>query len=172
MKELLMSNRDVLVIVDDEDYERLSKFKWQINKEGDTIQRLYETRSITKAGFIKIKQNHVALANEIMCRFGVTFDHEDRNYLNNRKSNLREATRSQNGANREKFSGKYYSKYKGVSWHKRQKKWVGSIKFNGKNIYLGQSDNELDIAKAYNKAALEFFKEFACLNKNEKGEVL
>lgn len=43
------------------------------------------------------------------------------------------------------------SKYPGVSWHKRQRKWVAQISTNGENHHLGYFKNETDAAKAYRK---------------------
>ena len=82
---------------------------------------------------------------------------------------LRLASSVENGANSRKqqlINGKKCSSiYKGVSWHKQTKKWRANIRFEWKLIYLGYFANEIDAAAAYNKAALEYFGEFASLNK-------
>lgn len=90
-------------------------------------------------------------------------DHEDNNTLNCQRTNLRQATRSQNGANRKKFHFGY-SRYKGVSWHTKHQKWCVQIRVNGKLKNIGYFDSELDAAKKYNQAAKMYFKEFASLN--------
>ena len=64
-----------------------------------------------------------------------------------------------------KSSSKGSSKYKGVSFHKKDSKWWSTIIVNKKQIYLGRYDEEKDAAKAYNKAALKYFGEHAYLNK-------
>jgi group I intron endonuclease len=56
------------------------------------------------------------------------------------------------------------SKYVGVYWHKRNKRWESAIKFQGKKIYLGGFIVEEDAATAYNNAALKYFGENAKLN--------
>jgi len=102
---------------------------------------------------------------------GVLYDHIDTNPYNNKKSNLREVTYHQNALNRSKRM-KGTSKYKGVSFSARHGKWKATIMFKGKYIYLGLFVNELEAVSAYNKAAIENFKEFAYLNKDEQGNIL
>ena len=95
-------------------------------------------------------------------------DHIDGNPLNNQKSNLRNATKSQNGMNR-KSNRNSSSKYKGISWNKQNKKWRGEIQKNKKRYGLGYFKSEIEAARAYNKKALELFGEYARLNKFERG---
>ena len=94
---------------------------------------------------------------------GEQVDHIDRNTFDDRIENLRLATRAQNGANKSKQKGTS-SEYKGVCWHKRDKKWRAQIKVNGKTIHLGYFADEMDAASAYDEAAMEYFGEFANLN--------
>lgn len=90
------------------------------------------------------------------------FDHKDRNSQNNKLSNLRVCTHSQNMAN--SGSRKGTSLFKGVSRCKQREKWQVHIMINYKSIFLGRFDNETDAAKAYNKAATKYFRKFAYLN--------
>ena len=82
--------------------------------------------------------------------------------------NTRVATCSQNNYNRPKqktFKGsKTSSQYKGVCFDKKTGKWQASITHERKTIYLGQFSEELEAALAYNRAATEYFKDFAMLN--------
>ena len=95
-------------------------------------------------------------------------DHIDRNPLNNSIDNLREATRQENNRNKKKEktrNGKPTSSiYKGVSWHKPTKKWQVQIYVDSKPKYLGYFTSEIDAAKAYDKAAVKHFGEFAKIN--------
>jgi hypothetical protein len=74
-------------------------------------------------------------------------DHEDRNGLNNRKSNLRPASQAQNQANTGPYSNNS-SGHKGVHWSKSRKKWVAEICVNYKTIPLGRYDNLQDAIAA------------------------
>jgi hypothetical protein len=57
-----------------------------------------------------------------------------------------------------------HSKYKGVTWHKKHKKWMAQIMCDRKKTHLGYFDCEIEAAKAYNSAALAAWGEFAGLN--------
>lgn len=89
-------------------------------------------------------------------------DHENCNTLDNRRRNLRIATNSQNGANRERLSNNT-SGYKGVSWDKRRRKWHAYIYFNKKQIHLGFFDTAEQAYEAYCAAAIRLHGEFARL---------
>jgi len=75
-------------------------------------------------------------------------DHINRNKSDNRISNLRLASPEQNAQNRLKNS-KNTSGYKGVTWHKRDKKWQSAITVKGKVIHLGYFANAEDAYLAY-----------------------
>jgi hypothetical protein len=93
-----------------------------------------------------------------------TIDHMDRNPLNNSIENLREVTAAENSFNRGMRSDNK-SNFKGVSFHKKTKKWQSEICVNHKTIYLGLYTTKEEAAKAYNEAAIKHFKQFAFINK-------
>lgn len=79
------------------------------------------------------------------------------------KENCRWATIEQQNRN-VKSQTNSSSKYKGVSWSKRAKKWLASIHPTGGYTYLGAFASEDDAARAYNKKALEIWGDDARLN--------
>lgn len=92
---------------------------------------------------------------------GLEVDHINLDKLDNRRSNLRHGTRTQNLGNVRSKKGS--SQYKGVS-RTRGKRWQVFIQKNGKSVYLGSCANEIDAAKIYDAAAREHFGEFARCN--------
>lgn len=90
-------------------------------------------------------------------------DHVDQNKLNNKWCNLREASISQNGANKASKPNSS-SRYLGVSWNKQTKKWLAQIVKNGERVRLGLFVNEKDAAIAYDRMAILKHGEFASLN--------
>jgi len=77
-------------------------------------------------------------------------DHIDRDRLNNNIKNLRESTISKNSRNVKKINKKTSSKYKGVSWSKKNKIWRVNVCLNYKNIYAGDFHCEDEAGQAYN----------------------
>ena len=87
-------------------------------------------------------------------------DHINGNPLDNRITNLRLATQSQNMMNKRKLSSSR-GKFKGITWHNRNKKWVAQIKKDGKNTYLGSFPSQEEAHAKYREVAQIKFGEFA-----------
>ena len=85
-------------------------------------------------------------------------DHIDGVKENNHMNNLRWCYYSENKRT------KTTSRYNGVSFFKRDKRWRVTIFLNGKTVIIGDYLNEDDAGRAYNTAAKEIFGEFAKLN--------
>jgi hypothetical protein len=95
---------------------------------------------------------------------GLLVDHKNHNGLDNRKENLRFATRAENSRYARKKKNKFRSDYKGVQYIKKIRKWRARITFEGRTRYIGDFKDEISAAKAYDRAAKKYFGEFACLN--------
>ncbi|WP_424460548.1 HNH endonuclease [Ottowia sp.] len=93
----------------------------------------------------------------------VLVDHANGDKLDNTRANLRLCTRSQNAYNNLKKPG-LSSQFRGVTWHRKIRKWQATIAANGRPIYLGCFDDEHEAGHAYNKAAVELHGEFCRLN--------
>ena len=90
-------------------------------------------------------------------------DHRDGDKLNDRILNLRLADRARQRHNSSKSTANT-SGYKGVTWDKRRRVWVGQIQVRGKHVHLGQFPNAISAATAYDAAAIWHFGVFACTN--------
>ena len=158
MKQIALNGKHgkgKFALVDDEDYEELMKYRWNVSSKG------YATRGKVEDGVYKMIRMH----RVIMKAGTVLFvDHINHNRLDNQKNNLRFCTHQENSMNQKKRKNAT-SKYKGVHWRKDIKKWRSRITINMKRICLGTFDSEIKAAKAYNAKAKELFGEFAHLNK-------
>ena len=135
-------------MIDDEDFEKVSQYKWcYSNRYATTTQKGITFRM------------HRYILGAIDPALYV--DHINSNSLDNRKSNLRFVTPSQNAKNKSAHKNSYCG-YKGVS--RSRLKFKAQIFHNRKSIFLGVFDNPEDAAEAYNKKAKELFGEFARLN--------
>ena len=138
----------VWATIDIEDYEKVKNTKW----------------SLSGNGYVQDNKGKTLLHSKIMLTPKTkVIDHIDRNPLNNKKVNLRIATRSQNGAN-SKMSSNNTSGFRGVCFDSKGKKWVAEIKENFKKISLGRFNSRTEAAKAYNSKAIKLFGKFATLN--------
>lgn len=159
MKTIKSSNGQD-IILDDEDFERLKNFHWNITCDGYVRNSKYLRKQNGKD-----KYKHTLMHKLILLvPDGFFIDHKNGNKLDNRKGNLRICTNSQNQMNRRKGSG-FSSRYKGVHWHKKHSKWIVQIRVNGKPTHVGCFDSEKHAALAYNKSAIKHYGEFALLNK-------
>lgn len=148
-------------LVNDEDFEYLSQFKWSTDPLGYAIRYKLVNKKI-----VRIRMHRVILERvlERPLTSDEEPDHIDHNPRNNTRQNLRVSTHQQNMRNRTKVKTPTASRFKGVYRSKGAKKWSAYIKINGKLHFLGQFDNEELAAKAYDAAAREHFGEFANLN--------
>ena len=100
---------------------------------------------------------------------GMFVDHINHRGLDNRKANVRPATPADNARNARYPKRKNAtSKYRGVWYNKKKKRFRAVIGINNTRKIIGNYKNEIDAAKAYDKAAKKYYGEFAMLNFPEK----
>lgn len=152
-------NLGFIAVVDDDDYERISKYKWSLSIRKT---RMYAMRSEGPRGNNKKYYMHREIIN---IEEGMDVDHINGNGLDNRKENLRVVSRQDNLRNMRNIRGGS-SKYKGVYLYSERlrKPWMAMIRINKRGKYLGYYKTEEEAALAYNKAAIEHFGEMAKLN--------
>jgi hypothetical protein len=148
-------------IVDPGDYERLAQYKWfAVRYE----RGFYAVRAV-KAKDGRGRQKNVRMHREILgVPEGKIIDHINHNGLDNRRANLRVATRRQNAWNKRKQRTRCSSKYKGVTWLKREGKWQARIVCKGRSMFIGYFADEKAAARAYDAKAGELFGEYAAMN--------
>lgn len=153
VKEITLT-RGETVLVDDDDFEYLNELTWRklgfyavtSVRNGKKTTNFYMHKMVMRAG----KQQIV--------------DHVNGNMLDNRKCNLRFATKQQNQQNQKRRSNNSTG-YKGVWLNKKTGKYVAQIGIeNSRSRKLGTFETAEEAARAYNNAALERFGEFAKLN--------
>jgi hypothetical protein len=153
MREIPLT-RGMVALVDDADYEALSHWSWSIHDNG---RQMYAKRRSNVAGHDNVVKMHRQL---MLPDPGQVVDHINGNGLDNRKANLRIASKSNNGANRSKTIVNT-SGYKGVFWHAQTRKWLVKVKRGGRQHYVGIFSDPIDAALAYDARAIELFGEYA-----------
>lgn len=151
-KEIVLTGGQVS-IVDDEDYEELSKYKWRVMQKGNTS---YAKRKGAKgATFMMHREIINAPAN-------MEVDHIDGNGLNNTKLNLRLCSHSENMRN-QRIPKNNKTGFKGVTSYLKNK-YRAMISHENKSFHIGVYETAEEAAKAYDDKAIELFGEYARTN--------
>jgi HNH endonuclease len=155
--------RGQYALVDVEDFERLNEYSWYCTSYGYAMCRTVPEK------LRKGKKRH-AYMHRLLCPVPeeMVVDHINRNKLDNRKANLRPATKRQNAWNGtfKKRAGK--TCYRGVLWDKALKKWRVRLDINGRRKSFGVYADEIEAAKAYDRVVKKYRGEFAVLNFPER----
>jgi hypothetical protein len=148
------------VLVDDEDFEKISRYKWRVSHNVERNQ-IYVTRSYHADGKTHLLGLHRFIMNCVEGD-GVHVDHINHNTLDNRKSNLRKVDNQRNCFNRSRTSSS--TGYKGVWYREDTGSYRAMVRTEGKRYNCGQYTTPEEAAHAYDKMALYLFKECAYLN--------
>jgi HNH endonuclease len=143
-------------LVDDQDYSLVSQFKWQLAKRG---KREYASRRVRLGDLVTKEYMHRLLAR---APDGMDVDHINLNGLDNRRKNLRLATRSQNMFNTQKHIDNK-SGHKGVYFVERVKKYVVYLTIKGKRHHLGYFPTFKEAVKSQQQGARRLQGNFAPL---------
>lgn len=151
MREIPLT-QDKFALVSDIDYEYLNQWKWCAHWTG------YNWYAITNIRKDDGKRTIIRMHQMIAGRLGFpnTADHKNGNGLDNRRSNLRDATVKQQSENT-KLPKNNTSGHKGVSWERQHSKWRAYIHHNGKRIYLGLFHSKDDAIAARIEAEEKYF---------------
>lgn len=141
--------------VDEEDLALVKNYRWY-----PTTSKRSKTYAYVMIGRRSIRMHRMIMGHPVE-----DVDHINGDSLDNRRANLRTCEPFQNVANRHKLAENKTSKFKGVSLrHHNGGKWTAAITANGKATNLGQFASEVDAARAYDRAAIDAFGEFAATN--------
>lgn len=154
-----------VALVDDGDHELVMQYKWYVLERvrpSGTIQGPYAL------AFPWDGTRQVGIYMHKLITGWPLTDHINHNGLDNRRANLRPASTGQNLHNARARVG-CASRFKGVDWDSRKRRWRAAITVDGKRRYLGRFVVEEDAARAYDVAAVALSGEFACLNLPELG---
>ncbi len=158
MNKIKPSNSENFILVDEDDFERLSKHAWNLNSGG------YAQAIIKKSGVWMnvLMHREIMLAQIIKSGGDLHVDHINRDRMDNRRCNLRLCSRSQNAQN-SRITEKS-GRFKGVTKIQSRNRWWARIYPNGKIKHIGYFMTEEIAAIAYDFAAKKYFGDFACLN--------
>jgi len=152
MIEITVAGKRPGILLIDDDFSHLTSYKWRINVRG------YAHTNLPRNGAKTQKQLtlHHAVAGKPQA--GMMIDHINHNRLDNRLSNLRHCTQSQNQMN-SVISSRNTTGFKGVS--PAGNKFRACININGKSVKLGCFVTAELAHRAYSKRAIQEYKEFA-----------
>lgn len=155
MAKLIPLSKGQHAIVDDADYEWLSQWKWCLH-----ASRGYAVRNVKENGKCKTILMHALILGTPK---GLETDHSNQNRLDNRRRNLRIATRGENQRNKGKrcdntsgFAGVYFDRSRG--------KFSAEIHVDRKKNFLGRFATAIEASAAYVRASVDLHGDFSPFN--------
>ena len=161
MKEIQLT-KGFVALIDDEDFDRVSKYKWCACVSGSAVYALHSFKSDLTGKRFVLSMHRFIMDNPD----GLEVDHINHNGIDNRKENLRACTGSQNSMNSSIYKNNT-TEYKGTSYNPKNNPsnpYSAHIGYQGKLIHLGYYTTVQQAARAYDRKAKELFGEFAALN--------
>lgn len=156
-----------LAFVSDEDYDRVSAYKWHFQKDKGSLVKGYACRMYSRDdGKRRLLFLHKFIINATA---GTIVDHKNGDTLDCRRENLRFASASQNKRNC-RLSINNTTGFKGVFLRKKGNTFYAQIELNGRGKHLGNFQTAIEAAYAYDEAARQYYGEFAALNFPREGE--
>jgi hypothetical protein len=156
--KLIELSQGRVAIVDDEDFDWLSAWKWHYHRRKGAITG-YARRTDRKNGDQRTIQMHNEIYHHYHRESFQELDHINTCGCDNRKSNIRLATRSANCVNKQRRSDNTSNKT-GVTWYRQDQKWVARLQLPGKRLYLGGFVKKKDAIAARRHAEIAHFKEY------------
>lgn len=156
--KLIELTQDRVACVNDEDFEWLSKWKWSYFS-GPTNKTGYAVRRGPRPQRQRIYMHTAIMKRYKHWKHGKETDHKNTCGCDNRKGNLRLATRKEQSAHRGLQSNNT-SGVTGVHWHKQANKWQAGIKISGKQESLGLFPDIKDAIAARRQAEIKHFGEY------------
>lgn len=161
-----VNGKTVLLSKVDED---LAKMEWRLEaKQTSNGIQYYVKYAHSKGSIHRVIMKRMLKEKKMELKKNVYVDHENRNPLDNRRTNLRESNNSQNNCNKGKIKmikgKKTASKFIGVTYDKKAGKWRSRLKHEGIVENLGYHNSEESAGRAYDNAAKRYHGEFASLN--------
>ena len=161
MKHIQLT-KNKIAIVDDEDFDFLSKFKW-CSSHGYAVTPIYIEGSYHKTLCPKGKYKQIRMHRLLLSVDDTKeVDHRNMDRLDNRKENLRVASRAENMRNKG-MQVNNTSGFKGVGWDKQRKKWRVQIKADDIRV-VKRFDSLVEAQDFYKDSATIYHKDFARIN--------
>lgn len=152
---LIPLSRGKWAIIDTPDLDIVSPYSWAAGSQGNGF---FYARAWVDGEKVFLHRHLMGYPA------GKRVDHINGDTLDNRRSNLRVASSSENSMNGRPHSDNLYTKYRGVEYNKTKRQWTARICVNYNRTYLGSFPAAEEAARAYDESAIELHGEFAHLN--------